>query len=82
MNSIESEPGFQIDNAKSCSDKQPIQKDRKPAKYVARPLQTKMTDFWKQVKGSFRMTKKRKSVETKAVSKMSKTSKMPINMLE
>ena len=41
-----------------------------------------MTDFWKQVQSSFRMTKKRKSAETEAVSKMSKTSRMPVNMLE
>ena len=54
-------------------------------KYVARPLQTKLTDFWKRVQGSFRTENKRKSVETPEISKMSKMtslSEKPINILE
>ena len=51
----------------------------KPIKYVARPWQTRMTDFFKQIRGSFRTEKKN---ESQTNTKKLKLSKRSVNMLE
>ena len=51
----------------------------KPIKYVARPLQTKMTDFWRLIQGSFRTETKK---ESRTINKKLKLSKRSVNMLE
>ena len=50
-----------------------------PFQYVARPLQTKMTDFWRKIRGSFRTETKE---ESQTVSKRPKRSRNPVNILE